>query len=180
MELGLEGTAALVTGAGPASARRLPGRWPARARAWRALPLERRPGERLAAEIDGVALQADLRDEAAADALVPAAVERSAGSTRAWRTPARGIRRTSRSPGMPLERWRDTIESNLTATFLTARAYLRHVAGAGAGSLVLVGSTSGIFGEAGHADYSSAKAAMTHGLLPTLKNEIVGTRRSGA
>jgi 3-oxoacyl-[acyl-carrier protein] reductase len=74
---------------------------------------------------------------------------------------------------MSLERWRATIDSNLTATFLTARAYLRHVDAAGTGSLVLVGSTSGLFGEAGHADYSASKAAMTHGLLPTLKNEIV-------
>ena len=39
--------------------------------------------------------------------------------------------------------------------------------------MVLVGSTAGLFGEAGHADYSSAKAAMTHGLLLSLKNEIV-------
>jgi 3-oxoacyl-[acyl-carrier protein] reductase len=43
----------------------------------------------------------------------------------------------------------------------------------GRGSLVLVGSTAGIFGEAGHADYSSAKSAILHGLLLSLKNEVV-------
>ena len=73
----------------------------------------------------------------------PAAVERSGGSTPAWPTPASGRRRTCRSPQMPLERWRATLDANLTATFLTARAYLRHVAATGAGSLVLVASTAG-------------------------------------
>jgi 3-oxoacyl-[acyl-carrier protein] reductase len=33
-------------------------------------------------------------------------------------------------------------------------------------------STAAIFGEAGHADYASAKAAMAYGLTRTLKNEI--------
>jgi 3-oxoacyl-[acyl-carrier protein] reductase len=42
----------------------------------------------------------------------------------------------------------------------------------GHGSLVLVGSTAGIFGEAGHADYAAAKAALQGGLLLSLKNEI--------
>ena len=36
-----------------------------------------------------------------------------------------------------------------------------------------VGSTAGRFGEAGHADYASAKAAVQGGLLLSLKNEIV-------
>ena len=41
------------------------------------------------------------------------------------------------------------------------------------GSLVLVGSTAGIFGEAGHADYAAAKSAVLVGLMLSLKNEIV-------
>ncbi len=68
-----------------------------------------------------------------------------------------------------------TIDANLTATFLTARAYLRHAAAARAGCLVLVGSTAGRFGEAGHADYAAAKSAITGGLLQSLKNEVVRT-----
>ncbi len=72
-----------------------------------------------------------------------------------------------------LDRWRATLDANLTATFLTARGFLREIAGSGHGSLVLVGSTAGLFGEAGHADYAAAKAAIIHGLLLSLKNEIV-------
>lgn len=74
---------------------------------------------------------------------------------------------------LPLERWERTVRENLTATFLTARGFLREVERNGHGSLVLVGSTAGLFGEAGHADYAAAKAAILGGLLPSLKNEIV-------
>jgi 3-oxoacyl-[acyl-carrier protein] reductase len=74
---------------------------------------------------------------------------------------------------LPLARWERTLRLNLTATFLTARGFLRSVERTGRGSLVLVGSTAGIFGEAGHADYAAAKSALAHGLLLSLKNEVV-------
>jgi len=80
---------------------------------------------------------------------------------------------------LPLERWEETIRQNLTSTFLVARAFLREVARNGHGSIVLVGSTAGVFGEAGHADYAAAKAAVTGGLLLSLKNEIVRVAPSG-
>ena len=74
---------------------------------------------------------------------------------------------------LPLERWEATLRENLTSTFLTARGFLREVERNGAGSLVLVGSTAGLVGEAGHADYAAAKSAVLGGLLLSLKNEIV-------
>ena len=76
---------------------------------------------------------------------------------------------------LPLSRWEETLSANLTATFLTARGFLRGLAESGLedGSLVLVGSTAGLFGEAGHADYAAAKSAIVGGLLLSLKNEIV-------
>src|SRR6476619_3645779 len=74
---------------------------------------------------------------------------------------------------LPLERWEETLRANLTATFLTARAFLRGVAERGHGSLVMVASTAGLFGEAGHADYAAAKSAIAYGLMLSLKNEVV-------
>lgn len=74
---------------------------------------------------------------------------------------------------LPLERWDQTLRANLTATFLTARGFLHGVVETGHGSLVLVGSTAGLFGEAGHADYAAAKSAIVGGLLLSLKNEVV-------
>ena len=74
---------------------------------------------------------------------------------------------------LPLDRWEQTLRLNLTGTFLTARGFLRSLERNGRGSLVLVGSTAGVFGEAGHADYAAAKSAIAYGLLLSLKNEVV-------
>ncbi len=174
MELGLEGSAVLVTGAsggiGAATARALAAEG---ARVGVHYHSNAAAAEALAAQVGGVALQADLRDEASADALVPNAVE-ALGRLDACVANA-GTWDPEDVPvaAMSLERWRATLDANLTATFLTARSYLRHVEATGAGSLVLVASTSGLFGEAGHADYSAAKAGIAHGLLLSLKNEVV-------
>jgi 3-oxoacyl-[acyl-carrier protein] reductase len=73
---------------------------------------------------------------------------------------------------LPLERWEDTLRANLTTTFLTARAFLGEVERTGHGSLVMIASTAGVFGEAGHADYAAAKSAIAGGLLLSLKNEV--------
>jgi 3-oxoacyl-[acyl-carrier protein] reductase len=174
MDLGLEGSAVLVTGAsggiGSATARALAAEG---ARVGVHYHSNAGVAETLADEVGGVALQADLRDEASADALVPAAVEAlglldaCVANAGTWDPEDVPVAR------MSLDRWRATLDANLTATFLTARAYLRHVEATGAGSLVLVASTSGLFGEAGHADYSAAKAGIAQGLLLSLKNEIV-------
>jgi 3-oxoacyl-[acyl-carrier protein] reductase len=80
---------------------------------------------------------------------------------------------------LPLERWEQTLRENLTTMFLTARGFLRSVERSGHGSLALVASTAGIFGEAGHADYAAAKSAVAYGLLLSLKNEIVRIAPAG-
>jgi 3-oxoacyl-[acyl-carrier protein] reductase len=127
--------------------------------------------EALADEISGVALHADLRAEADADALVPAAVE-ALGRLDACVANA-GVWPIDFVPIWELsaDRWEATLASNLRAGFLTARAYLRHAATIGSGSLVFIGSTAGRFGEAGHADYAAAKAAIQVGMLLSVKNE---------
>jgi 3-oxoacyl-[acyl-carrier protein] reductase len=76
---------------------------------------------------------------------------------------------------LPLARWRETIDVNLTATFLTARGFLEQLEGDGA--LILVGSTAGLVGEAGHADYAAAKSALLGGFLLSLKNEAIRKSR---
>ena len=129
--------------------------------------------EALAAELDNpTILNADLTIEADVDALFEAArealgrVDACAAVAGVWPRDDRPVWE------LTLDRWRATLDANLTATFLTARAFLREVERNGAGSLVLVGSTAGIFGEAGHADYAAAKSAILAGLLLSLKNEI--------
>lgn len=127
--------------------------------------------ERLADEIGGVALGADLTDEEAADALIPASVEAlgrldvCVANAGVW--PAEDVPVWE----MQLDRWEATLRSNLTASFLTMRGFLRHVAETKTGSLVIITSSAGVFGEAGHADYAAAKGALHTGLLLSAKNE---------
>ena len=134
----------------------------------------RERAEQLAAEVGGgVAIPADLGDEAEVDDLFARAreelgtIEVCAAVAGVWPRDDEPVWRLS------LGRWEEVLRANLTATFLTARAFLREVQRNGRGSLVLVGSTAGRFGEAGHADYAAAKAAVQVGLLLSLKNEIV-------
>ncbi|KIJ64282.1 hypothetical protein HYDPIDRAFT_112267 [Hydnomerulius pinastri MD-312] len=79
---------------------------------------------------------------------------------------------------MSLERWNHTTSTNLTSSFLVCREYLKYLKNASAevkdkASIVLIGSTAGKYGEAGHADYAVTKSAMMYGLTLTLKNEVV-------
>ena len=134
----------------------------------------RERAEVLASELgDAVALQADLTREDDADRLFAAARE-ALGGLDACAAVA-GVWPEEDVPvwELPLARWDETVRANLTATFLTARGFLREVARSGHGSLVLIGSTAGVFGEAGHADYAAAKSAIVRGLLLSLKNEVV-------
>jgi len=128
----------------------------------------------LAAELgDAHVAQADLTEEAQVERLfaeareVLGAVDVCAAVAGAY--PAEDVPVWELS----LDRWNETVTGNLTATFLTARAFLREVARTGHGSLVLVGSTAGVFGEGGHADYAAAKSAVLGGLLLSAKNEVV-------
>lgn len=127
----------------------------------------------LARATGGVALRADLTVEREADALVPAAAEALGRLdvlvANAGHWPSEDVPLWE----MSLERWRATMAINLDGVFLSCRAFLRHVAGTGEGNIVIIGSTAGLFGEAGHADYAAAKSAIVHGLLKSLKNEIV-------
>lgn len=73
---------------------------------------------------------------------------------------------------LTLARWRETLDANLTSVFLCGREFLKLAREQRRGNIVLIGSTAGVFGEAGHADYAAAKSAIAVGLTRTLKNEI--------
>jgi 3-oxoacyl-[acyl-carrier protein] reductase len=171
MDLGLAGKRALVTGAsggiGQAVARELA------AEGVEVVAHYHRNRE-AAEALGGLALGADLRDEAQVDALFEQAgpLDLCVANAGVW--PSEDVPVAE----LALERWRDTMEGNLTATFLTARGFARGIRShpPRPGALVLIGSTAGRFGEAGHADYASAKAAIGHGLLLSLKNELAPTR----
>jgi 3-oxoacyl-[acyl-carrier protein] reductase len=130
--------------------------------------------EALAAELTGAtAIGADLTDEAQVESLF--AESRAALGAVDICAAVAGVWPSADEPlwQLGLERWEATLRANLTATFLTSKYFLREVERTGHGNLILIGSTAGRFGEAGHADYAAAKSALQAGLLLSLKNEIV-------
>lgn len=130
--------------------------------------------ERLARDlgVPALCIRADLTREADARRLFVSAVRRfgrvdtlvaNAGS---WAAESESI------ADMSLKRWRSTVDAVLTSAFLSVREFSRVVRKQRRGNVVLIASTAGVFGEAGHADYAAAKAAMAYGLVRTLKNEF--------
>jgi 3-oxoacyl-[acyl-carrier protein] reductase len=121
---------------------------------------------------DSLIVQADLIKEAQVKRMFAQAIKRfghidtliaNAGS---WVTADVPLHR------MSFRQWQQTLDGVLTTTYLTVREFFRIVAKQKQGNAVLISSTAGVFGEAGHADYSSGKAAIAYGLTRSLKNEI--------
>lgn len=133
-------------------------------------PLEQLQRRLPAADI--MVFGADLRQEQEAGALFAAArshfgrVDTLVANAGIWTEQETPVQE------MSLAQWQRTLETDLTSVFLCCREFFRLVKEQRQGNVVLVSSTAGVFGEAGHADYAAAKSALAYGLTRTLKNEI--------
>lgn len=176
MDTGLKGKVVLITGASGGIGSGIAKKF---AEEGAKLVLHYRKGgakaKQLAAELseaDSLVIRANLSMEAEAKGLIANSVKRFGridtlvANAGAWET------RDVPLHNMSSRQWRQTFEGVLTNTFYTVREFLRVAARQRQGNLTLVASTAAMFGEAGHADYASAKAAMAYGLTRTLKNEI--------
>lgn len=125
-----------------------------------------------AAGSTAIPLPADLTSESAVRRLFAAALKRCGridtlvANAGAWEV------RDFPLHEMSFRQWRTTMDGVLTSTFLSVREFLRVVSRQKQGNAVLIASTAAVFGEAGHADYAAAKAAIAFGLTRSLKNEL--------
>ncbi len=71
------------------------------------------------------------------------------------------------------EDWASVIQTNLTSAFVTTRAAARLMMKNRFGRIVNIGSTSGVVGNAGQANYAAAKAGLL-GLTKTVARELGG------
>ena len=158
----LDGAVVVVTGAssglGATIARTLAG-----AGASVALVARRRDRlEALAGDIGGVAVAADLLDDAALDAVVPEVVERL-GPPTALVNAAGAFAGAQPAEDEPLDGVRRTLELNLVAPFRLAQAVFPHLVAAGGGAIVHISSISGRVGIPGipQASYAASKAGLS-------------------
>jgi 3-oxoacyl-[acyl-carrier protein] reductase len=172
----LDGKTALVTGAsggiGAAIARTLHAQGAAVA-----LSGTRREAlEALAVELGERAYvcPADLRDPAAADALVAAAeaaAVQAGGGPLAILVNNAGFTRDMLALRMKDEDWQAVLDVDLSAPFRLARAALKGMVRRRAGRIVSISSIVGSTGNAGQANYAAAKAGLA-GMSKALAQEV--------
>ena len=113
--------------------------------------------------------QADLRDAAAADALV-AAAEAEAGPLAILVNNA-GFTRDMLALRMKDEDWASVLDVDLTAPFRLCRAALRGMVRRRAGRIIQISSVVGHTGNPGQANYAAAKAGLA-GMSRALAQEV--------
>jgi 3-oxoacyl-[acyl-carrier protein] reductase len=166
----LDGKVVLVTGGsrgiGAATCREL-------ARAGARVAVNYRSGHEaaneVAAEIGGVAVQADVADSGEAQTLVER-VEEELGDVDALVNNA-GVTRDTLIARMSDEDWDVVIDTNLRGAFNTSRAVARKMLRRRAGAIVNLSSVVGLHGNPGQANYAASKAGII-GLTKALAREL--------
>jgi 3-oxoacyl-[acyl-carrier protein] reductase len=107
-----------------------------------------------------LALQADLRDEKAANDAVQKTVE-TLGGLDVLVANVGGLVKRTRVVDTSLELWTEVLAVNLTTTFLCCRAALRHMEAKKKGSLIIISSLAGHDGGGfGASHYAATKGAL--------------------
>ena len=127
--------------------------------------------EKISKEINGFAIKADLTDSEQTKELFNSIIQKEGKIDICIANAGKYPKDYAPLWEIESDRWNNTVSTNLSLTYNTSRYFLKHAAETKKGSLVLIGSTAGLYGEAGHADYAAAKGAITSGLLRTMKND---------
>ncbi len=118
---------------------------------------------------EGLALQSDAKDFAAAQQTVDAVVAKW-GRIDVLINNA-GITKDGLLMRMSEQDWDDVIDTNLKSAFNFSKAVCRPMMGQRSGAIVNISSISGVMGNAGQSNYAAAKAGMI-GLTKTLAKEL--------
>jgi 3-oxoacyl-[acyl-carrier protein] reductase len=116
-----------------------------------------------------LAVQGDVSDPAAADAVINAALD-AFGKVDILVNNA-GITRDDLIMRMSLEDWRAVLETNLFGAFYMTKAVTRPMLKAKGGRIINITSVSGQAGQTGQANYSAAKAGLI-GLTKATAREL--------
>lgn len=116
-----------------------------------------------------IALQADVTNDTDVARMVSETVARFGGIDILINNA--GITRDGLAMRMSPEDWQAVIDTNLTGAVRSCRHALPHLLASQAGRVINITSVAGIVGNAGQANYSSAKAALI-GLTQVLAREL--------
>ncbi len=129
----------------------------------------REAAEAVAAEVGGIAVQADVSDPEQARALVEG-VEAELGPLAGLVNNA-GVTRDTLIVRMSDEEWEEVLDTNLRGAFNVCRAAVRGMLKRRAGSIVNLTSVVGLHGNAGQTNYAASKAGLI-GFTKSLAKEL--------
>jgi 3-oxoacyl-[acyl-carrier protein] reductase len=121
--------------------------------------------EKVAAEIGGRAVEADVSDPASAKALVEEAGDLDILVNNA------GLTRDGVLARMSDDDWREVIDTNLSSVFYTCRAASRPMMKRRGGAIVNISSIVGVHGNFGQTNYAASKAGII-GFTKSLAREL--------
>ena len=107
---------------------------------------------------DGIAVEADLREEKACRAMVDEAAKRLGRLDILVNNAGTNIRKPPEEYG--IEEWKLVLDTNLTSAFVAAQAAYSHMTRAGGGKIVNIGSMMSIFGASFVAPYGASKGGI--------------------
>jgi 2-deoxy-D-gluconate 3-dehydrogenase len=111
-----------------------------------------------AAELDAIAIKADLKDEKACRAAVDQAAQKLGRLDILVNNAGVNVRKTPQE--YTIEEWKLVLDTNLTSAFVASQAAYLHMRRAGAGKIINIGSMMSIFGASFVAPYGASKGGI--------------------
>ena len=163
----LDGKVALITGAGSGIGEGAARAFAREGAAIGIVDYRKEAAEAVASSIRGdsgraAAFAADVRSEADVRSAIQGTVDQFGGLNIVFANAGINGMQTPIEE-MTIEEWHETMDTNLTGTFLTVKHAIPHLRSAGGGSIIVTASVNGntIFSLPGYSCYSTSKAGQT-------------------